>query len=610
MKLSSGSKKLIVIFNDMLISILSTYLALFIRYESISLINYNHLYTFIIFSILFLPFFFYFDLYSNIIRYTNINYYKSLFYSFIFYIIFSVIIFILFTVPFTPRSISILQPFIFMFGIIISRIFAVSILKNIFNINKNVINIIIFGAGENGARLLSLIDNTHYNVVGFIDEDKNKIGRKINGKKIYRKSDVEYLKKDKKIKLILFSINNLNIFKQNKLINYFEKFNIKTRNISSFKEIIEGKDLYEKIQKININELLDRRLNNNIPLLDFESKIILITGCGGSIGSELSNQIFSLKPKKIILLDHSEYNLFKINSDLLLSIKTADKIEIIPVLGSIQNFNFLENTFKSNKIDYIFHAAAYKHVPLIEKNIFEAINNNLIGTINLLNLLVKYKIKNFVLVSSDKAVRPTNIMGASKRMAELAVQAYASQIKDDSKMCIVRFGNVIGSSGSVSETFTNQIKRGGPITITHPDVTRYFMTINEAASLIIYSIFLSKNGEVFLLDMGKPIKILDLAKKMIIAFGLKLKENNNNGDIEIIYTKLRPGEKLFEELLIGEDSSDTSNPYIKKAKEKHLSFKNFKIIENDILNFILKKDTKGLIKILESNVEGFNYKTF
>ena len=381
---------------------------------------------------------------------------------------------------------------------------------------------------------------------------------------------------------------NLNVFKKNKLVNYFEKHNIKSRNISSLKEIIEGKDLYEKIQKININELLDRQINNNIPLLTFEKKIILITGSGGSIGSELSNQILSLRPKKIIILDHSEYNLYKVHSDLLLSIREDNDIEIAPILGSVQNFSFLENIFKSNNIDYIFHAAAYKHVPLIENNIFEAVNNNFLGTINLLNLIDKYKIKNFVLISTDKAVRPTNIMGATKRLAELAVQAYASKIRDDSKLCIVRFGNVIGSSGSVSEIFINQIKKGGPITITHPDVTRYFMTINEAVSLVIYSIFLSKNGEVFLLDMGKPIKILDLAKKMVEAFDLKIKENNNDGDIEIIFTKLRPGEKLHEELLIGKNSSSTSNPYIKKAKESYLDFDDFKVVEKNI-RFEFKK---------------------
>ena len=215
MKLNSGTKKLIVIFNDIIISIISTYLALIIRYESIASISNNHLYAFIIFSILFLPFFFYFDLYSNIIRYTDIGYYKSLLYCFIFYIISSIIIFIFFTVPFTPRSISVLQPFIFLFGILISRIFAVRILKNIFNINKEISNIIIFGAGESGAKLLSLINNTYYNVVGFIDEDENKIGRKINGKKIYKKSDISNLKKDKKVNLVLFAISNLNIFKKN-----------------------------------------------------------------------------------------------------------------------------------------------------------------------------------------------------------------------------------------------------------------------------------------------------------------------------------------------------------------------------------------------------------
>lgn len=604
-QLNNNSKKLIVILNDILISILSTYIALVIRYEDFTQITYDHVYSFIIFSFLFLPFFFYYDLYSNIIRYTNINYYKSLFNAFLFFLTSSIIIFIFFTVPYTPRSISIIQPVIFLFLIIISRIFAVQILKKIFKINKDSINTIIFGAGDNGAKLLSLIDQTNYNVIGFIDEDEKKIGRKINGKKIYNIDDIEQIKKKIKIELLLISINNLNIFKKNKITSYFEKHNIKTRNISSIKNIIEGFDLNEKINKININELLDRKINNNIPLLTFENKTILITGCGGSIGSELSIQILSLKPKKIILLDHSEYNLYKIHDELL-QILNSQNIKILPILGSIQNSFFLENIFKNNKIDYIFHAAAYKHVPLIEVNEIEAIKNNFIGTINILKLVDKFEIQNFVLVSTDKAVRPTNIMGATKRMAELAVQAYASKIKG-SKLCIVRFGNVIGSSGSVSEIFINQIKKGGPITITHPEVTRFFMTINEAVSLIIHSIFLSENGEVFILDMGKPIKIIDLAKKMILAYGLELKENNKEGDIEIIFTKLRPGEKLYEELLIGKNSEKTENPFINKAKEKYLKFDEFTKVENGILNEIENKNIKELIQILKQNVEGFNY---
>ncbi len=602
-KLNNNSKKIIVIINDILISILATYIALFIRYETIAYINYNHIYTFIIFTILFLPFFFYFDLYSNIIRYTDINYYRSLFLAFLLYLIASLIIFIFFTVPFTPRSLSIIQPVIFLVLIIISRVFAVQILKNIFNINKDSSNIIIFGAGDSGARLLSLVDQTNYQVVGFIDEDERKIGRKINGIRIYKLEDVELLKKNKNIDLLLISVSNLNIFKKNKIINFFEKFNIKTRNISSLKEIIEGSDLSDKINKININELLDRKINNNIPLLTFNNKNIMVTGCGGSIGGELSIQILSLRPNKLILVDHSEYNLYKIHSNLLLILNSTD-IEIIPILGTIQNLSFLENIFTSYKIDYVFHAAAYKHVPLIETNVFEAINNNFIGTVNILQLIDKYNIKNFVLVSTDKAVRPTNIMGATKRLSELAVQAYASK-SNKSKLCIVRFGNVIGSSGSVSEIFIEQIKRGGPVTITHPEVTRYFMTINEAVSLIIHSIFLSENGEVFLLDMGEPIKILDLAKKMISAYGLKLKENNKKGDIEIVYSKLRPGEKLYEELLIGTNSEKTSNPYIKKAKEKYLNFEKFINVEKDIRIFLSNRDINSLVNIIKLYVEGF-----
>ena len=344
---------------------------------------------------------------------------------------------------------------------------------------------------------------------------------------------------------------------------------------------------------------------------NLDNKVIFISGAGGSIGSEICNQLLDHSPKKIILYDHSEYNLYTINQKLDLQKKEKNfSLDIIPILGNIKDTSSLDKVFLKHKPNYVFHAAAYKHVPMVEINSIEAIENNTIGTINLLDVSEKYQVENFSLISTDKAVRPTNIMGASKRLAELVLQARASElkkVKSNIIFSIIRFGNVLGSSGSVVPLFYDQIKKGGPLTITHKEITRYFMTIKEAATLVLHSTKIARGSQVFILDMGKPIRILDLAKRMIKLSGLKERSiKDTNGDIEIKIIGLRPGEKLHEELALGENIKQTSILNILEADEE---FFEISVIQSIICNLkkVIKENNSVKLKsiLINANI-GYN----
>jgi len=365
---------------------------------------------------------------------------------------------------------------------------------------------------------------------------------------------------------------------------------------------------------LDINDLLMRKIkiDDKGVKKKLQNKVVLITGGGGSIGSELSIQCLKFNPKTLIIIDHSEFNLFEIEKKIREEIKLFGyKVEFHPVLASIRDYARIESIYKKYKPQVVYHSAAYKHVSIMENNIYEAISNNVLGTYNTCELSIKYDVENFIFVSSDKAVRPTNIMGASKRLAERVVQAFSDSIKKGNKciFSIVRFGNVIGSSGSVIPIFKNQIKNGGPVTVSHPEISRYFMTIKEAALLILQSYTISKGGEVFVLNMGEPIKIFDLAKKMIELSGYSLASENISSDkkkIEIVFKGLEKGEKMHEELLINNISRKTLNENIIEAEEKHEDSKLIMSKISIIEKFLSEKDDAKLLKILEDNVEGFS----
>ena len=439
--------------------------------------------------------------------------------------------------------------------------------------------IIIYGAGSAGVQLLaSLKFSRNILIIGFIDDDPQLWGRSINGFKIYSTEILKTL--EKKIDKIFLAIPSLSKIRRKEIIQDLQKFNLPVLKIPSIEEITLGKANIDNLKPITTEDLLGRESVLPEPSLlgpGIKNEVICITGAGGSIGSELCRQIMKLGPKRLVLFENSEPSLYLIEQELLKS--NLKRIEVVSILGSVTNRELVKKVFMEQKIDIVFHSAAYKHVPLLEINPIEGIYNNAFSTKYVCEAAQYSKLKKVILISTDKAVRPTNILGASKRLAELIVQGYAEeQIKYEQKgsnktiFTMVRFGNVLGSSGSVVPLFEKQIKNGGPITLTHPEVIRYFMTIKEAAQLVIQSTVLAEGGELFLLDMGEPVKIYDLACQMVKLSGLKLTDKKTReSEIEIITTGLRPGEKLFEELLIDSQSEATKHKLIFRANEKNIS---------------------------------------
>ena len=445
--------------------------------------------------------------------------------------------------------------------------------------SKKKTKVAIYGAGSAGAQLLpSLRISGNYNVVCFLDDDPQLWKRSLNGIKICSPEILD----DHQIILdkVLLAIPSLSNNRRRQIIKNLQENDMSVLQIPSIEEITNGKASIDNLRPITIEDLLGRDSVKPDPSLlgpDIKGEVICVTGAGGSIGSELCRQIIKLKPKKLILLESSEPNLYLIEQNL--KKKSSGEIQIKSILGSAKDINLMRNLFTLEKVSIVFHAAAYKHVPLVECNPLQGILNNAFSTKVVCEAGKFANLKKVILVSTDKAVRPTNILGASKRLAELIVQAFAEEESKKSPsnniktiFTMVRFGNVLGSSGSVVPLFEEQIKNGGPVTLTHPDIIRYFMTIPEAAQLVIQAMVLAEGGEVFLLDMGEPIKIFDLACQMVKLSGLNIKnESKRENDIEIITTGLRPGEKLFEELLIDSKAIHTKHDLIFKANEKSLS---------------------------------------
>ena len=437
--------------------------------------------------------------------------------------------------------------------------------------------VIIYGAGQQGVALASsLTSSSSFRPIVFIDDDSRKQNTNIQGLTVYSPSELDEIIANNEVKRILLALGNTGISQRKRLIETLTDKNIEVLTAPSVNDIVSGKAKIEEVREVEIEDLLGRDsvapredlLQHNI-----FNKVVLVTGAGGSIGSELCRQVIMQKPTKLILLELNEYSLYAIEQELTaLSSQLSLNVPIVSILGSVQKQNRLETIFRTFAVQTIYHAAAYKHVPMVEHNVVEGVRNNVFGTWYCAEAAVAAGVERFVLISTDKAVRPTNVMGASKRMAELVLQALAMR-QSDTLFCMVRFGNVLGSSGSVVPLFRKQIKDGGPVTVTHPDIIRYFMTIPEASQLVIQAGAMGKGGDVFVLDMGEPVKIVDLAKKMIRLSGLSIKSDKNpGGDIEIEFSGLRPGEKLYEELLIGDNVEGTDHPRIMTAHEVHLNW--------------------------------------
>ena len=488
-----------------------------------------------------------------------------------------------FNIEMLPRSVVVINwllALVIIIGIRVSArfIFSKNIRFSFFNHDfKNQIEVddssksrvLIYGAGDAGMQLsLALKHSNKLQPVGFIDDNKELQGNDIGGLNVYSVTDIEKLIYDLKIDEVLIAIPSASRSDRFSIIDKLERYPVIVRMLPGLTEIAQGKVKIDDLLQVSIKDLLGRQsVEPNLSLLgeNITNKTVLVTGAGGSIGSELCRQILLLKPKSLILYEMNEWALYNVEQELLeLNNYT---LSIFPILGSVNNDKRLQNIFNHFNVDTVYHAAAYKHVPMVEFNNAEGINNNIFGTLNCAVAAIEGNVKTFVLISTDKAVRPTNTMGATKRVAELILQALAVK-QNTTKFSMVRFGNVLGSSGSVIPLFKQQIIEGGPVTVTDKEIIRYFMTVSEAVELIIQAGAMGTGGDVFVLDMGKPIKIKELAEKMIRLSGLQVKDElHMDGDIEIKYTGLRAGEKLYEELLIGDNVSKTENPLIMRAKE-------------------------------------------
>ena len=602
------TKRSIAIVNDIGLCVLCTWLAFVLRLEELILFKDFNFYTALISIMIAIPIFWSFGLYKIIFRYTGLsiilNILSALFvYGLMYFLIIGVYGISSYTPYYAnvPRSIGIIQPMILFIAIISTRLLVkYSLIYNDNNKSFRKKNVLIYGAGEAGRQLfVSLENNLDFKVIGFLDDNKSLNGRILLGKTIYSPSNLEKLLRNKNVSIVLLALPTISRNKRNKIIEKLNKFKLIVKTLPSISEIVDGKIKISDIKDLNIDDLLNReQVEPDINLLNqnINSKTILIIGAGGSIGSELSRQISRLNPHKLILLELNEFSLYKIYEELLSYNKD---FKIIPLLVNAQDQAKLERIFETFKVNTIYHAAAYKHVPLVEENICEGIKNNVNSTLAITKASINKQVTNLVLISSDKAVRPTNIMGASKRLAELCMQGIYNKTKNiKTNFSIVRFGNVLESSGSVIPKFKSQINKGGPVTLTHKDVTRYFMTITEAAQLVIQAGAMGKHSEVFVLDMGKSIKIKSLIHRMIILSGLTVKDSKNlNGDIEVKITGLRPGEKLYEELLIGNNPQKTIHPKIQKTSDPFIPFDQLEK-ELDNLNRLLNENKVKEIKII------------
>tara|TARA_Y100000991_G_scaffold112267_1_gene84745 strand:- start:223 stop:2070 length:1848 start_codon:yes stop_codon:yes gene_type:complete len=601
-KLEVWQRKLILIFLDLNILIFAFWLSFWLRISNpFSQYFLNTLWIIPVICSLAIPIYILTGYYRGLLTYTNSFFiYKSSVSNFIL-VLGTFLIGYSFNLVMPPRSI---WPLLLIIILCLNGLVKIGLrdyVRSISSSNKESQNVVIYGAGSAGAQLINALSTVgNYKIKFIIDDNKKLWGRNIGGIKIY---SPEYLNKIRfKLDHILFAIPSISLEKRKQIIYKVQDLGFSILEVPSIEEITEGKARINNLRRIEIEDLLQRDIVQPIPELlvkGIKNKTIIITGAGGSIGSEISLQIIKMEPKKLILLDSNEKNLYElINSFEQFNINNNIKF----ILGNCCDKKLIANLIKKNNVELIFHTSAYKHVNLVEENPIQGLYNNIISTYIICNLSSKFKVPKVILISSDKAVRPRNIMGASKRVSEILFQAFDNKFPDTC-FSMVRFGNVLNSSGSVIPLFKKQIKSLSSLTVTHPEVIRYFMTIKEASQLVIQASALAKGGEVFLLDMGEPIKILDLAKQMIKLSGLTIKNKNNlNGDLEIVFTGLRPGEKLYEELLIDNNSKSTPHPLIYKAEEKYIIYEKLIILLDKMEQSLKKHDLDESLLLLEQIV--------
>ena len=625
-------KQLLVMCVDVLSAWLAMWLAFTLRLEVWHVPAWGQLWIYIAAPVIFLPLFIRFGLYRAIFRYTGLATMQTLLYASALYGV-ALLGLVLLTFPAgVPRSVGVLQPLIFLLLVSNSRAWAR------FWLNRGARGtekqrLLIYGAGSAGAQTAGAVANAReIELLGFIDDDQSKAGRHINGVPVLSPGEVPAAVDRLGVTDILLALPSTSAMRRKEIIESLQALPVHVRTLPGMVDLASGKVQISDFRELDVEDLLGRDPVPPNPALlarDLYGKVVLVTGAGGSIGSELCRQIVAERPRQLLLVDHSEFALYAIHRQLEESIAASAlaghergtvTTEFVPLLGDVRDYQRMVDICRAFRPDTVYHAAAYKHVPMVEHNPCEGVANNAIGSLRMARAAMEAGVAAFVLVSTDKAVRPTNVMGASKRVAELILQAFAAEtmvrfdtdrrlaglVRNTTRFCLVRFGNVLGSSGSVVPLFRRQIEAGGPVTVTHADVTRYFMTIPEAAQLVLQAGSMGEGGEVFVLDMGEPVRIVDLAERMIELSGRTVRdEQNPEGDIEISITGLRPGEKLYEELLIGDNPAPTAHPRIMKAHESFLRWSELQIWLAELEICIQRNDTEGTLEILRRLVAGY-----
>ena len=609
--LSRRNKRILMVLFDACTVIASIFLAFSLRLGHFYYpTGNNHLLLIMIASpILALPIFYAFGFYREVIRYVGFKALWQINQATTLYAVLWALISFMAVIDGIPRTVILINWSIVLMSVGGSRFFARWVLsqENITNPLSQKRNVLIYGAGSAGRELCTaLYQSSEYNPVAFVDNSVELYRQSINGLEVFNEDDIEDLIQKHNIKEVLLALPSISRRRRNEIIAILNPLPINVRSLPSVSELAQGKVKIDDLRDVSIKDLLGRepvKPNEELLKLKITGKVVLVTGAGGSIGSELCRQIILQKPKQLILYEINEFSLYNVDQEF-------DKIEmshveILPILGSVKDRKRFQNVVKHFSVQTIYHAAAYKHVPLVEYNNSEGVLNNTFGTLIAAEVALAEKVETFVLISTDKAVRPTNTMGATKRIAELVLQALSKQ---ESSTCftMVRFGNVLDSSGSVIPLFKQQIKNGGPVTVTNANMVRYFMTIPEAVELVVQAGAMGKGGDVFVLDMGEPVRIYDLATKMIQLSGLQvLDEDNLDGDIEIKCIGLRPGEKLYEELLVSDNISQTDSLLIMRAEESMLDWEDLKPILDQLNEAINNSDQEKVRELLIEAVPEF-----
>ncbi|NMM81595.1 polysaccharide biosynthesis protein [Acidovorax sp. SRB_14] len=621
------AKRFVVVSLDLVLALVSVWCAFYLRIDQTGLPLQQQKYVYLLAPLLAFPLFVRFGLYRAIFRYTGLAALATTAKAVGVYALLFFLALLWFKWEGVPRSVGLIQPILFLLLVGTSRALARFWLAGWSGKSAHAAGrMLIYGAGEAGVQTASALALARqFVLLGFIDDDPKKAGRSINGVSIMHPGEVADAVERMGVTDILLAIPTLDRARRNEIIASLRGLPVHVRTLPGMGDLASGRVTVQDFQELDVEDLLGRPPvppDSTLLARKLADKVVLVTGAGGSIGSELCRQIVLERPRQLVLLEHNEFGLYTIHRELEgLCAEQQLQVEVVPLIASVGNFGRLREVCKLYRPATVYHAAAYKHVPLVESNPSEGVLNNVFGTLNMARAAMEGGAAHFVLVSTDKAVRPTNVMGATKRMAELVLQALAAspqlrfhlpdgtqspEITNNTLFAMVRFGNVLGSSGSVVPLFRKQLRDGGPLTVTHEEVTRYFMTIPEAAQLVLQAGAMAHGGDVFVLDMGQPVKIMDLARRMAQLSGLSVRdEHNPDGDIEIKVVGLRPGEKLYEELLIGDNPEATAHPRIMKAHEDFVAWSQLAPVLVDMRLAATQNDEAVMKRILTQLVQGY-----